>query len=118
VYVYLFEWESPAFDGLLGACHALELPFVFGAVHIPVVQLFSGSGPEVQTLSSNMQAAWLAFARGGDPSHVGISTWHPWSAERRATLVFGPRTGEIERPRDAELAVLERYRPLASPVAS
>jgi para-nitrobenzyl esterase len=112
-FVYLFEWESPAFDGLLGSCHALELPFVFGAVHVPVVQLFSGAGPEVETLSRDMQDAWLAFARTGDPSHGGIGSWRPWSADRRATLVFGRGTGLVERPRDAELAALERYRPLA-----
>ena len=41
-YVYLFDWESPAFGGVLGSCHALELPFVFGAVGVPAVQLFSG----------------------------------------------------------------------------
>ncbi len=34
-FVYLFDWESPAFGGILGSCHALELPFVFGAVHLP-----------------------------------------------------------------------------------
>ena len=47
-YVYLFDWESPAFGGMLGSCHALELPFVFGAVQLPVVQVFSGSGPAVE----------------------------------------------------------------------
>ena len=29
-YVYLFGWPSPALDGWLGACHVLEIPFVFG----------------------------------------------------------------------------------------
>ena len=66
-FVYFFDWESPAFGGLLGACHALELPFVFGAVHLPVVQMFSGAGPEVESLSEKMQKAWLAFAGSGDP---------------------------------------------------
>ena len=60
-FVYLFDWESPAFGGMLGACHALELPFVFGAVHLPVVQMFSGGGPAVEVLSSQMQHAWLAL---------------------------------------------------------
>ena len=64
-YVYLFEWESPAFGGVLGSCHALELPFVFGVVHVPAVQLFTGGGVEVETLSTQMQQAWLAFARNG-----------------------------------------------------
>src|SRR5690606_12140582 len=29
-YNYLFTWESPARRGAFGACHALEMPFVFG----------------------------------------------------------------------------------------
>src|SRR5947209_837995 len=28
-YMYEFAWRSPGFDGQLGACHALEIPFVF-----------------------------------------------------------------------------------------
>ena len=111
-FVYLFDWGSPAFGGLLGACHALELPFVFGAVHLPVVQMFSGSGPEVESLSEKMQKAWLAFAGSGSPSHEGIGEWRAWDPEVRATMIFGARTELVDAPRDAELAVLERYRPL------
>jgi para-nitrobenzyl esterase len=115
-YVYLFDWESPAFGGILGSCHALELPFVFGAVHLPVVQVFSGSGPAAQTLSDQMQGAWLAFARSGNPSHDGIGEWRAWDPSGRSTMIFGARTGLADAPRDEELAVLERYRPLVSVV--
>jgi para-nitrobenzyl esterase len=111
-YVYLFDWESPAFDGLLGSCHALELPFVFGAVHVPVVQMFSGGGPPAETLSRQMQMAWLSFAASGDPSHEGIGAWRPWERDERATMMFGAASGLVSAPRDRELAVLERYRPL------
>jgi para-nitrobenzyl esterase len=111
-FVYLFDWESPAFDGLLGSTHALELPFVFGAVHIPVVQIFSGGGPAADTLSRQMQMAWLAFARRGDPSHEGIGEWRQWETAERATMIFGRHTGLADAPRDRELAVFERYRPL------
>jgi para-nitrobenzyl esterase len=114
-YVYLFDWESPAFDGLLGSCHALELPFVFGAVHVPVVQVFSGGGPPAETLSRQMQMAWLTFAASGDPSHEGIGEWRQWEPAERATMMFGARSGLVSAPRDPELEVLERYRPL--PVA-
>jgi para-nitrobenzyl esterase len=113
-FVYLFDWESPAFDGILGSCHALELPFVFGAVHVPVVQLFSGGGAAVTALSHQMQTAWLAFAREGDPSHDGIGTWRSWDPERRATMIFGADTHSADAPRNTELAVLERHRPLVS----
>jgi para-nitrobenzyl esterase len=115
-FVYLFDWESPAFGGILGSCHALELPFVFGAVHLPVVQVFSGGGPAVETLSSQMQRAWLAFAATGDPSHDGIGTWRPWEPVERSTMIFGADTRLVAAPRDEELAVLERSRPLVSGV--
>jgi para-nitrobenzyl esterase len=111
-YVYLFDWESPAFGGILGSCHGLELPFVFGAVRVAVVQLFTGSGPEVERLSDQMQAAWLAFARSGDPSHPDLDRWPTWEPTTRATMRFGPQTGLINAPRNEELAVWEQYRPL------
>jgi carboxylesterase type B len=28
-YMYEFAWRSPQFNGLLGACHGLEIAFVF-----------------------------------------------------------------------------------------
>ena len=112
-FVYLFDWESPAFDGILGSCHALELPFVFGAVHVPVVQLFSGGGPTVNTLSQQMQQSWLSFAQRGNPSHDGIDPWQPWDPVGRATMIFGEWTRLEHAPRNDELAVLERYRPLS-----
>jgi para-nitrobenzyl esterase len=116
--VYLFDWESPAFDGILGSCHALELPFVFGAVHVPVVQLFSGGGPAVSALSQQMQQAWLAFAEGGNPSHPGIGTWRSWDPADRATMIFGGWTRLEYAPRDEELGVLERYRPFPGPASA
>ncbi len=114
-YVYLFEWESPAFGGLLGSCHALELPFVFGAVNRPVVQMLSGSGPDVERLSSHMQRSWLSFAASGDPGHEGIGAWRPWDPYTRPTMVFGGHTRLVEAPRNEELAVLEAHRPLVTP---
>ncbi len=115
-FAYLFEWESPAFGGILGACHGLELPFVFGAVDQPVVQMLSGGGPEAEMLSRQMQDAWLAFARCGDPSHEGVGRWATWDPAERSTMVFGARTHLEAAPRDEELAVLERHRPLIAGV--
>jgi para-nitrobenzyl esterase len=34
-YMYRFSWPSPAVRGMLGACHAVELPFVFGTLDAP-----------------------------------------------------------------------------------
>lgn len=92
-YVYLFTYASPARRGALGACHALEMPFVFGTLKAPGQERFAGTGPEVERLSENMMDAWIAFARTGDPSHAGIGTWEPYDGDRRATMVFDRESG-------------------------
>ena len=112
-FVYLFTWESPAFGGVLGSCHALEIPFVFGSVRRPVIGAFAGSGPDAEALSDRMQQAWLSFARAGDPSHEGIGLWPAWDPDRRATMVFGPRTELVDAPRNDELAAWGPLSPAA-----
>jgi len=104
VHEYLFTWESPALGGALGACHALEVPFVFGtAVTLPALAAFVGSGPEAVALSERMQDAWLAFARQGSPVHAGLPDWPARGAAGRPTQILG-RTYEIaDAPGDAEL---------------
>jgi len=97
VFVYRFDWESPALGGALGACHAIELGFVFGVLDKPGIDFLSGKGPEADRLSETAMDAWLHFARGGDPSHARLpgARWPRYDAERRATLVFG-RTCEVQ----------------------
>ena len=51
--------------GGLGACHALEIPFVFDNVHQPGVELLTGTGDDRAPLAKVMNAAWTAFARSG-----------------------------------------------------
>jgi para-nitrobenzyl esterase len=100
-YVYLFTYASPARRGALGACHALEMPFVFGTLGAPGQDRFAGAGPEVERLSANMMDAWIAFARTGDPSHPGIGRWDPYDGETRPTMVFDAES-RLERDPYAE----------------
>ena len=51
VFTYLFTWESPFLDGILGSAHALEVPFVFGTVAERAVQPYSGSARSARTPS-------------------------------------------------------------------
>jgi para-nitrobenzyl esterase len=95
-YVYLFTYASPARHGALGACHALEMPFVFGTFSAPTQDRFAGTGPDVERLSANMMDAWIAFARTGDPSHAGIGRWEPYDGAQRPTMVFDRASG-LER---------------------
>ena len=102
-YMYLFDWESPAMGGALGACHALELPFVFGTLHNPGLDKFAGSGPEATQLSEQMMDAWLAFARNGDPNTPpALPEWSTYDGTQRATMVFGAQTHVENAPYDDE----------------
>lgn len=86
-YLYLFSWPSPAVRGLLGACHAIELPFVFGTLGAPHMARFSGSGPVADALSERTMDTWLSFARTGRATHDGIE-WPTYDSERRSTVVL------------------------------
>src|SRR5205085_1787158 len=82
---YVFAWASQAFDGSLGACHALEIPFVWDNLHQPGVPFFVGRTDGMQPLADAMHAAWIAFARDADPNHGGLPPWPAYDREDRAT---------------------------------
>jgi len=102
VYSYLFTWPSPMFGGMFGACHAVELGFVFGTLGDPGMADFSGSGPAADALSANTMDAWLAFARTGDPSTPGLGPWSAYTATDRATMLLGARSGLEKAPLEEE----------------
>lgn len=104
-FLYLFTRESPARGGSLGACHALEIPFVFGATDQPLQRRFAGAGPEATVLSHAMMDAWIAFARTGDPSHPAIGPWPAYDAERQATMVFDDTSATVDAPFPEEAAI-------------
>jgi para-nitrobenzyl esterase len=89
VYSYLFTWESPVLGGALGACHGLDVPFVFGTAMLPALRAFVGEGPEVAALCARIQAAWIAFARSGNPSHAALPDWPRYDPTLRSTLLLG-----------------------------
>ncbi len=100
IWMYLFDWCGLGMDGALGACHALEIPFVFGTLNSRLGRL-AGAGPDAEALSLAMQDAWLAFARNGDPSTPTLQ-WPRYDAARRATAAFGPAVEVREAPLDRE----------------
>jgi para-nitrobenzyl esterase len=102
--MYLFTYESPARRGSLGACHALELPFMFGTLNAPTQDKFAGTGPVVERLSHHMMDAWLAFTRGGSPGHAGVGAWTAYDANERATMVFGRESRLEHAPFETERA--------------
>nr|WP_202527367.1 carboxylesterase family protein [Streptomyces sp. SID486] len=65
-HLYEFAWSSPAFGGALGACHAVDVPFVFDNLADPgFAPLLGGAQP--QHIADSTHAAWVSFATTGDP---------------------------------------------------
>jgi len=64
-HVYEFEWRSPACDGELGACHGIELPFVFDTLStVTGPRGLAGENPP-QELADRVHRLWVDFARDG-----------------------------------------------------
>jgi len=106
-FTYLFTWESPALDGTLGASHAVELPFVFGNLSAPRMDMFGGSGPKAEALSETMMDAWLAFARSGNPSTPRHDAWPAYEPGKRATMILGSDVHVENAPDEAERKLWE-----------
>lgn len=100
VYMYLFTWQSPVFDGKYKSLHCMELPFVFD--NIERANHITGGGKEAQLLADKMSSAWINFAKTGDPNHDGLPTWPQYNASNTATMHLD-NTCEVKPQLDKEL---------------
>lgn len=101
-WMYLFDYESPAAEGRLGACHSLDIPFIWGTYGAENMPRFCGTGPEVETLSSVMMDAYLAFARHGNPNNPGLPEWPHYDIAERLTMHLGSDPFLGGAPQDEE----------------
>lgn len=95
VWQYRFDWASPALGGLLGAAHAIEIPFVFDMVEDHRLHVLVGAEAPVE-LAKAMHGAWVDFARSGRPSVEGVE-WRE-RGDERSVLILGPEPAMQEDP--------------------
>lgn len=86
VYLYNFTWRAPVDGRIWGSPHAIDIPFAFGTTD--KATMMTGSGAEVVEVSRNLMAAFVAFARTGDPNNRRMPDWKPFDGERRATMTI------------------------------
>jgi len=86
VYVYLFEWQSPVNDGSLGACHGMELPFMFN--NIALARPMTGGGEAAYALADKISSAWISFVKTGNPNCRELPKWEPYQPSKGATMIF------------------------------
>ncbi|MET8576887.1 carboxylesterase family protein [Streptomyces sp. NPDC005012] len=95
-YVYEFAWESRLPD--LGACHSLELGFVFDSGGTDAAVRMAGEGAP-RELAQAMHGAWVRFARGEGTG------WEPWDATHPVRVFDDGPPRTVRGLRDAELAL-------------
>jgi para-nitrobenzyl esterase len=95
-WLYEFGWPSPVLG--LGACHALEIGFVFDNLNEPGGAKLTGPAAP-QPLADLMHAAWVAFARDGDPG------WARYDGSRPVMVFDGDGTTLVRDLRGDERSV-------------
>ncbi len=104
-FVYQLDWPARLPGGRTGAYHTSDIPLMFDTLAAPG----SGAiGPGAQGMAEVMSEALLAFARSGDPNHPGLSTWTPYSLERRETMILDLPPRMEDDPRGDERAFFAR----------
>lgn len=110
-FAYRFEWESPALGGILGACHGLEVPFVFDNLDKDGVELLVGNGTDTTLLASTVSGAWATFAREGRPFSTNLPSWPTYELPIGATMALGNYSRVLEDPDSALRALWSRVPP-------
>ncbi len=93
VYTYRFDFDELAswpsdYSLLIGASHAMEIPFVFGSQdEFPWTLLFA-SDEQRAALSTTMMDHWGAFAHRGSPNAPSLTKWPPLQAAPGHIMVF------------------------------
>ena len=86
VYVYNFTWRSPMDGGVWRAPHTIDIPFAFG--NTDRARELVGAGDAPAEVARHLMAAFVAFARTGDPNNPRMPHWRPYDAESRATMTI------------------------------
>jgi len=105
-FMYLFDFESPALEGRLGACHSLDVPFVWGTTGVGNLKRFCGDWHLVRCLSEIIHDAYVTFAKLGNPSNM-MFKWPAYEAGQRTTMRINFESHRENAPMEAERAFWE-----------
>jgi para-nitrobenzyl esterase len=98
VSMYRFDYRSTAMAGVAGACHAIEIPFVFDTVEHPGVKMLLGGVDDgTRLLARRSATAWTTMAQTGRPAHDDLD-WPAYDLDRRATCVLNRTTSVLDDP--------------------
>lgn len=99
---YLYYWKYPSAKKYLGACHAVELAYVFNNL---TDTIYTGDNIHA-TLAKNVQNMWVNFAKTGDPS-TGVIKWEPYTEKAHNTVILDSTVRAEKEWREEEKKCLE-----------
>ena len=98
VSMYRFDLPSTAMGGALGACHAIEVPFVFDNLDRGGVAMLLGDlDDEARRLAGRTARAWAAVAHTGSPAHDDLD-WPAYDLDGRRTCLLDRRVSVAPDP--------------------
>jgi len=112
-YLYELAWAAPANGGVLGACHGLDGPLVFGNLDEGFAARLIGPPPfpAAEEVSAQFRTAWTRFAATGDPG------WPAYDPRRRLTRVFDLPPAVTAYPEETSRRLWQdRFPPLPLPL--
>jgi para-nitrobenzyl esterase len=107
IYMYQWEWPTPAFGGRYGAVHGLDVSGSFREAR---------DGNDAARVADELSSSWVAFAKTGDPNNARIPPWPTFDAKTRATMIFGTPTQLENDPRSEIRAFWEHMPPPGGPL--
>lgn len=105
--VWVYEYAFKA--GMLGPCHASELPILFGTFDMHwMLERWTGSKADpngARSLSDSMAASFAAFARSGSPTD-GAALWNKkYTCASPSVYLFDRQPRLVDENLDADSAV-------------
>ena len=98
-WMYWFTWASSAFGGLIGSCHALDIPFVFDNLSAPGIEMLLGDAPGKQQIATRFADEVTAFAA------KGAGSWPEYDTSTRTTLRIDDTVEIVDDPESAVRAL-------------
>lgn len=98
VHAYAFDWTSPARNGVLGAAHTSEVPFIFGT--LDAARNLVQDSPDQLQVRDRIGAIWGQFARSGSPNseRAGVQHWSRYERGQRTTARIGKSWTVVGNP--------------------
>ena len=99
---FVYHWKYPGEDETIGACHAIELAYVFKN---PQEDIYIGNKYNYE-LADEVQQMWVNFARNGNPS-TSKHVWEQYNSVTRKSMIFDENIQMVEDYKKEQRVLIE-----------